>query len=60
MALEVKNWFASKTVWTNIIAVLGIVLQKVTGTELIDPQGQLSLLALINIILRFVTKQPVA
>lgn len=54
-----KSIFTSKTFWTNVIAVVAMVLQGLTGKEIIPVEYQATLLAVINIILRTVTKQPV-
>lgn len=53
-----KKWYASKTLWINCIAVLAIVLQSVTGSEILDTDSQTALLAVINIALRIITKVP--
>lgn len=59
----VKNWWTSKTVWVNILTVLvGIVgvVQVSAGTL---PPAALPYLTMaggiLNVILRFVTSQPV-
>jgi len=58
--VESKSIFLSKTFWTNLIAILAMVVQHVAGKELIDLEVQASILAFINIILRVVTKQSIA
>lgn len=42
--------------WVNIIATIGIITQTVTGHDVISPEVQGIILALINIILRIITK----
>jgi hypothetical protein len=55
-----KSMFLSKTFWTNLIAFAGMVYQNVSGNVmLLDLEIQASILAVINIILRSVTKAPV-
>jgi len=53
-----KVWYVSKTLWLNIIAVAAIVLQGQFGYT-ISPEIQVAILALINIILRAITKQEI-
>jgi len=53
---ETKSWYTSKTLWVNIIAALAIAVQAMTGTEIIDAEAQVGLLAVVNVILRAVTK----
>lgn len=55
-----KSIFSSKTFWVNVIAVIGMIVQGATGsTFLIGVENQATILALVNIVLRTVTKQPV-
>ena len=46
-----KKWYKSKTVWTNVIAIV-IAL----GVDLRE-QEVIAVLALINLVLRIVTKE---
>jgi len=60
--MENKHWYASKTLWVNFLAIVAIILNNQFGIELdVEVQAALatSILAIINIVLRFVTKQPV-
>lgn len=54
-----KSWYQSKTLWANVIAAtttLGaIVMGEVTWQVALPPLG----LALMNFILRLITKQPI-
>lgn len=54
-----KTWYLSKTLWLNIIAVVALLLQAQYGFVL-DPEAQAGALALINLVLRLVTGQPLA
>lgn len=58
--MENKKWFLSKTLWVNAIGIVAIIAQSVTGHEVMNLELQASILAGINMILRFLTKQPVA
>ncbi len=53
-----KKWWTSKTMWINIIALLALVLQGIYGWT-INPEYQLMILGVINVILRAITKGPV-
>lgn len=57
--MESKSIFVSKTFWVNVLALAAMVVQGVTGKEVIGLDAQASILAGINILLRFITKQPV-
>ena len=61
--MDNKSWWQSKTIWVNLIAIAGIVLNHFFGIEL-DAETQAvlatSVLAVINIILRIKTNQPVS
>ena len=57
--VAVKRILYSKTVWINLIALLSFAIEKRYGF-LIDPDLQLQILSLINIALRFVTKEAIA
>jgi len=56
-----KPWYASKTVWVNLIALMA-VLASFKGIE-ITPEEQAQILtgvlAIVNILLRFTTHEPI-
>lgn len=52
-----KEWYKSKTVWVNIIALLGIISSYLFGFE-INSEEAIGILAVVNLILRAVTKEP--
>lgn len=60
--MEAKKFYTSKTLWVNVLAIIGIILNAQFGIEL-DAETQVtiatSILAVINIVLRLVTKQPI-
>ncbi len=58
--MDTKLWYASKTFWTNIITLLWTFIGPLIGIPTLDPETMLGILAVINVILRIVTKQPVA
>ncbi len=53
-----KKVFESKTIWTNILAIIGDIILNVTGHPL--PAGfDVLALGVINTILRIITKDPI-
>lgn len=56
-----KPWYRSKTIWTNMIA-LAVVILSLKGIE-VTPEEQSAILAgilaIVNIVLRLITKDPV-
>jgi len=58
-----KKWYASKTIWANVIA-LAATMAGVFGFDLgltADAQAQIvaGIMAVVNIVLRLVTTQPI-
>ncbi len=54
--MDDKKPWESKTLWVNAVAFLAIILQAVTGQEVLGAEAQGSLIVLANVILRLVTK----
>jgi len=57
--MDTKSILFSKTIWTNIVAVGASFAASKLGVE-IDAETQIAILGVLNLILRVVTKQPVA
>ena len=57
--MDTKSILFSKTIWTNIVAVGASFAASKLGVEL-DAGTQIAILGVLNLILRVVTKQPVA
>ena len=56
--MEKKSLFHSKTLWVNFIALLALLFQSQVGFEItVEESG--ALLAVVNLILRFFTKQSI-
>lgn len=51
-----KKFYLSKTFWINLIAIIALVG---FGMETVSPEIQIAILAVINMVLRFITKQPI-
>lgn len=54
-----KSIFSSKTFWVNVLAVVAMSIQGLTGKNLFPLEYQATALSFINIILRTVTKSAV-
>ena len=57
--MDTKAIWVSKTFWANLFAIAAMIVQSFTGWVL-PPDWQATGLAVVNLILRIVTKQPVA
>lgn len=57
-----KDWWKSKTIWINVIAIGAIIVKSELGLSL-DPEYEVlvigGLLAVINLVLRKVTKEEI-
>lgn len=53
-----KPFWKSKTFWVNAIAIATFAVQQYTG-YVVPAEGQLFLLAVVNFLLRLVTKQAI-
>jgi hypothetical protein len=53
-----KDWYKSKTLWINIIAIAEIIIRAELGLTL-TPEAELAILAGINIALRIITKEEI-
>ena len=58
LSVDKKAWWSSKTLWLNLVAGLALVAQSQFGF-VIDPEAQAGILAVVNLALRLVTKEPV-
>lgn len=59
MNTDAKSWLLSRTIWANVVAVAATFAAKQFGVD-IDASTQVAVLGVVNLILRIVTKQPVA
>lgn len=53
-----KKWYSSKTMWANAIALGATWIANLTG-QTITAEQQVAILAVLNIILRAVTKETI-
>ena len=58
-----KNWYASKTVWANALAIIATIAGALGMDFGLTPEVQAEIavagIAVVNIVLRFVTKAPI-
>lgn len=54
----VKRWYASKTLWLNVVGIAVMAVQTQTGF-VIDAEAQAALLGVANLILRIITREPI-
>lgn len=53
-----KKFWLSKTFWVNLLALVAIVVQSLTGFVM-SIEAQASILAVVNVVLRLVTKEAI-
>ena len=56
--METKAFWQSKTIWLNVLAAIGGIVQTYTGF-VISPELQGAVLIILYVILRFVTKSEI-
>ena len=54
--MDSKPWYTSKTLWVNAIAFVALALQSFGTGFVIGAEEQLGILAVVNLLLRIVTK----
>jgi hypothetical protein len=54
-----KPWYASKAIWINVLTVAWFFIGPLVGMPSLPPDLLVGILGVINILLRFVTKQPI-
>ena len=52
-----KKWYESKTIWVNVVATIAIVIQTVSGKDIIPAETQVGIIAVVNLLLRMITKE---
>ena len=57
---QIKPFYKSKTFWLNTVGILIIGLQFILSINaIVDPEFQALILAVLNILLRFKTREPI-
>ena len=54
-----KKWYMSKTLWVNIIGLACILIQMLNKEFIVDVEVQATMLSIVNIILRLITKEEI-
>ena len=58
---ETKPFWASRTIWANVLMVAGIVLESTGVTNILDPETQLvvlgAVMGVVNVVLRLCHQQ---
>ena len=57
--MSTKKFYLSKTFWVNVLALLVFVIQFYRQDFVMPAEVLASILAIINLILRWITKEPV-
>ena len=53
-----KDWYKSRTLWVNVIAIANIILRAEFGLTL-TPEAEVAILVGINCVLRYITKEEI-
>ncbi len=59
MSEEIKPWYYSKTIWTNLLVMVALILNGQFGIS-ISGAEQVAILTVINIFLRTITKNEIS
>jgi uncharacterized membrane protein len=54
-----KKWYKSKTLWVNLISMVAILAQSNFKKDVLLLETQTSLLGIVNLILRVITKEQI-
>ena len=50
-----KKFYKSRTLWVNVIALTAIAAQLIADEEILSTEAQVSILAIVNVLLRLDT-----
>jgi len=56
--MEKKPFYISKTLWVNVLAIAGLIIESYTG-HILSPEMQAMVLGAVNILLRLITKEEI-
>ena len=54
--MDNKKWFHSRTLWINALSLIGVALLEFTGFNPLNTEFTASVLVIVNMVLRAVTK----
>lgn len=52
-----KQWYHSRTLWTNVVMFIGVALLEIGNIDMLTPELQASIITGVNVLLRLITKQ---
>jgi hypothetical protein len=52
-----KKWWKSKVLWFNILSIIAMMLQTGSGISIAPAEIQVTLLAIVNVLLRSITNK---
>lgn len=55
-----KRFYRSKTFWVNLLAGIALIAEGAFGEEVLPLEVQMAALAVVNLVLRKVTREPVS
>jgi len=55
-----KNWWASKSLWLNILATAVVITQAIQGQPWVNPEYQVFALAILNAFVRLLTNTAIS
>ena len=55
--MDSKKWFYSRSLWVNFLVAVGLIVQAITGNDILDPQVQGAVIVIANVVLRLITSQ---
>uniref|UniRef100_A0A6M3L1D3 Uncharacterized protein n=1 Tax=viral metagenome TaxID=1070528 RepID=A0A6M3L1D3_9ZZZZ len=55
-----KKWWASKTLWLNVLATIITIIQALQGQAWVNPEYQILVLAILNAIVRLLTNTSIS
>ena len=58
--MNIKSWWASKTLWLNILATAVVIVQAVQGQPWVNPEIQVFALAVLNALVRLLTNTAIS
>jgi len=58
--MDPKAWYLSKTLWANVLLLVLAVLDNAYFGGLVPPDVKVYIVGVVNLLLRFLTSQPLA
>ena len=54
--MEAKKWYLSRTLWTNTLMFVGVIIAEFMGDNPLNPELIATIITGVNVVLRVVTK----